>query len=82
MSLQTDTAEDWTISIQDHGCGISPDELPHIFERFHRSTSASNPNGTGLGLAIASQIAGRHGLRMDCESILKQGTTFRFRNSS
>ena len=78
ISLQTGDDENWEIILQDHGCGIAPDELPHIFERFHRSTSASNPNGTGLGLAIANQIANRHGLFMSCESTLHEGTTFRF----
>ncbi|MDR0285901.1 MAG: HAMP domain-containing histidine kinase, partial [Propionibacteriaceae bacterium] len=51
-----------TWSVQDHGSGIDPDHLPHVFERFQRDHSEINKDGTGLGLAIAKNIADRHGV--------------------
>ena len=68
----------WSIGIRDYGCGINAEELPHIFERFHRATDKSNPNGTGLGLAIANQIAERHDIQLRCESEPGKGTCFYF----
>ena len=52
------------LSVTDRGPGISPAQLPHIFERFHRSGKSENPTGTGLGLPIAKQIAQRHGIEI------------------
>lgn len=62
-----------TVSVTDHGAGISPDELERLFERFYKKTCTQNPYGTGLGLAIARQIADRHGAQLSAES--KDGTT-------
>ena len=67
----------WQIAIRDYGTGIDANELPHIFERFHRSHS-NNANGTGLGLAIASRIAERHSIQLHCESTPGQGSCFYF----
>ena len=69
----------WQVDLQDQGCGIAPEELPHIFERFRRARSEQNKNGTGLGLAIASEIAQRHAITLTCTSVLNQGTCFTFR---
>ena len=44
----------------DRGQGIPDDELPHVFDRFYRSTSARQVHGSGLGLAIVEQIADLH----------------------
>jgi PAS domain S-box-containing protein len=53
--------------VGDSGPGISPDELPHLFERFYRGNAAFDTNvpGTGLGLAIAREIVDRHGGRIE-----------------
>ena len=68
----------WTVAVRDHGCGISADELPHIFERFHRTHTTKNPEGTGLGLSIARHIAVRHAIRLYCESQPGNGACFTF----
>jgi two-component system, OmpR family, sensor kinase len=49
-----------TIEVRDDGPGVTPDRLPHIFERFYRAGPRQRP-GSGLGLAIAAEIAVAHG---------------------
>lgn len=44
------------ISIKDNGHGISEEELPHIFERFHKGANNTNPNSVGIGLALTKAI--------------------------
>jgi two-component system sensor histidine kinase MprB len=50
-----------TLTVRDHGPGVPPDELPHIFDRFFRAGNARDQPGSGLGLAIVKQVAERHG---------------------
>ena len=54
------TVADGTISVRDHGPGINPQDLPHIFDRFYRATNARTLPGSGLGLAIVRQVAETH----------------------
>ncbi|KIZ13739.1 sensor histidine kinase [Streptomyces natalensis] len=49
------------LTVRDHGPGISPDELPHVFERFWRSPSARSLPGSGLGLSIVARTAEQAG---------------------
>jgi two-component system sensor histidine kinase MprB len=49
------------LRVADNGPGIHPDDLPHVFDRFFRSTEARALPGSGLGLAIVRQCAERHG---------------------
>ena len=52
---------DTTVSVLDQGPGIPVDDLPHIFERFHRAVDARSTPGSGLGLAIVEHIVTAHG---------------------
>lgn len=64
--------------VQDTGIGIAPLDLPHMFEKFYRSTrrEAYKQRGTGLGLAIVKSIIERHGGEVGVRSQLGVGTTF------
>lgn len=62
--------------VSDTGPGISPEDLPHIFERFYRSHAVRAQRGTGLGLAVAQWIAQEHGGYIEVQSALGHGTTF------
>jgi signal transduction histidine kinase len=68
------------LQVRDSGFGISPDELPHIFERFYRgdrSRRRDHPaRGTGLGLCICQSVVRAHGGTIDVESTPGVGTRF------
>lgn len=70
--------EQFVVSVADTGPGISPDDAPHIFERFYRASSADQTSGTGLGLTIARRLVEAHGGEMWFESVPGAGTTFYF----
>jgi two-component system sensor histidine kinase MprB len=52
---------EWTITVDDQGPGISPEDLPKIFDRFYRAPSARSMPGSGLGLAIVHKAVTDHG---------------------
>jgi len=76
--ILSETESGKCIIIRDEGCGISPDDLPFVFERFYKQRSEENKTGTGLGLAIAKQIADRHGISIKITSNQGEGTEFAF----
>ena len=63
------------VTVKDTGSGIDPDLLPHVFDRFAKSTGS---RGSGLGLAIARGLVEAHGGTIDVESQPGTGSTFRF----
>jgi signal transduction histidine kinase len=67
------------IACEDHGIGISPDDQTQLFREFFRSDSAEvkAQAGTGLGLTIVDRIVGRHAGRIEVDSVLGEGSTFR-----
>jgi signal transduction histidine kinase len=74
-----DTGKAIRVSVQDTGCGISEENLPHIFEKFYRVADTEGyTQGTGLGLAIAKRIVEAHGGTISVESGRGVGSTFRF----
>jgi PAS domain S-box-containing protein len=73
-------AHEVQIEVQDHGRGIPPDKLEHIFERFQQVDASDSRamGGTGLGLAICRSIIAQHGGRIWVTSVEGQGATFAF----
>jgi two-component system OmpR family sensor kinase len=68
-------AEIW---VTDHGEGIAPDDLPHVFDSFFRSdrSRSRRRGGAGLGLALVEAIVAAHGGNVRAESTLGIGSTF------
>ena len=54
------TLHDGTLTVRDHGPGFKEDDLPYVFDRFHRAREARSKPGSGLGLAIVRQAAEAH----------------------
>lgn len=66
------------LRVSDTGTGIPDEELPHLFDRFHRVKGARSRSheGSGIGLALVSELVKMHGGRMEATSKLDKGTTF------
>lgn len=65
------------VSVTDTGPGIAPDEQGKVFDMYYRSPKTAGIKGTGLGLAIVKAAAEAHGGRVEFESTLGKGSTFR-----
>lgn len=67
------------LEVADTGPGIPAEHIPRLTERFYRVPGAEqlNPTGTGLGLAIVKHVLNRHQARLEIDSRLGQGSTFR-----
>ena len=74
MVKASQSATDFRISVIDQGPGISPSDLPYIFERFVRINRSIE--GSGLGLAIARTIAEAHHGELSVESVVGRGSAF------
>ncbi len=68
------------VTVSDTGSGIPKEELPYVFERFHRvdRSRSHETGGSGLGLAIVKAIISKHGGQVSVESDLGSGTTIHF----
>lgn len=66
-----------SVAVVDRGAGIPPRVLPHVFDKFFRAPD-TKPSGTGLGLWISRGLIEAHGGRLEAESVLGKGSTFRF----
>jgi signal transduction histidine kinase/DNA-binding response OmpR family regulator len=66
-----------TLRVEDTGTGIPADQLPHLFERFHRVEGAHGRTheGTGIGLALVQELIHLHGGRVQVASVFGEGTT-------
>ncbi|MDQ0881620.1 ATP-binding protein [Peribacillus sp. V2I11] len=69
-------ADEIHIGVKDHGAGISPEHLPHVFERFYRvdSSRARKTGGNGLGLSIARTLVGSFDGKLEIQSEVGEGT--------
>ncbi|MDJ0533891.1 MAG: ATP-binding protein [Xenococcaceae cyanobacterium MO_207.B15] len=64
--------------VEDTGCGIAPSELDTIFDAFIQTKQSSHRKGTGLGLAISRQFVNLLGGKISVNSVLNQGSIFKF----
>jgi PAS domain S-box-containing protein len=69
------------LRVEDTGTGIAAEDLPHLFERFHRVRGAKSRSheGSGIGLALVRDLVALHGGTVDAQSAPGAGTTFRVR---
>lgn len=70
-----------TIDVSDEGIGIPPEDLPHVFDRFHRASNVDDRRfaGMGLGLFLCRGIVEQHGGRIWVDSAVGTGSTFHVR---
>jgi signal transduction histidine kinase len=66
-----------SVTVEDFGIGIRPEDRPHIFKRFYQADRARADAGFGLGLSLAESIAGTHGASIEVSSVEGSGSTFR-----
>lgn len=68
------------ISVKDEGAGISPEDLPYVFDRFYKGEKAHTPKGSssGIGLSIVKRIIEQHNETITVSSRQGEGTCFTF----
>jgi signal transduction histidine kinase len=72
--IQTD-GDEVVVAVADAGDGIAPEDLPHVFEEFWRSSDAAKRSGSGVGLFIAKKIVDAHGGTIAVRSRPRSGAT-------
>ena len=77
ISAHQDTS-DIHVSVWDSGCGISPEDMVHVFERFFKTDKSRKEGGTGLGLSIAKQIMDKLDEQITVQSEVGKWTCFTF----
>src|SRR5436309_3159306 len=71
----SDHEADFEVAVSDSGCGIAPQHLPRVFDRFYRAESSRGSDGAGLGLALVKSIVDLHGGSANIQSEPGHGTT-------
>ncbi|MBW4513486.1 MAG: HAMP domain-containing histidine kinase [Scytonematopsis contorta HA4267-MV1] len=79
INVWTEDSKLW-IAVTDTGIGITPEDLPHVFERFWRADKSRNRHsgGSGIGLSITHRLVELQGGQIEVESDNGSGSTFRF----
>jgi two-component system, OmpR family, heavy metal sensor histidine kinase CusS len=72
---------DFEVTVSDNGCGIAPEHLPRVFDRFYRAEPSRGSDGAGLGLALVKSIVELHGGSAKIDSEIGRGTTVTLRFS-
>jgi signal transduction histidine kinase len=62
-------------TIRDHGIGILAEDLPHLFDAFHRGCNVRDIPGSGLGIVMVKRCVEMHGGTIECQSRVNEGTT-------
>ncbi|MFJ2489636.1 ATP-binding protein [Pseudomonas sp. NPDC087639] len=77
IELRVTCHNEWLrCEIRDQGKGIAAEELPDLFTQYRRFSSAHGIDGVGLGLSMVKAVIDHHGGRIECFSVVDQGTTF------
>lgn len=77
VHVQVRSSEGWlTCEIKDQGKGIVAEEIPQLFSQYRRFSSAQGIDGVGLGLSMVKAVVDRHGGRIECRSVVGEGTSF------
>jgi len=79
VAVRLSQADGWAqLSVEDTGTGIPEDEIPHLFERFHRVEGARgrSQEGTGIGLALVAELVKLHAGKVSVKSTVGRGSTF------
>ncbi len=79
VTLRPASADEIEVKVVDTGIGIPEEAMPHLFEEFYRAPNAKalDEVGTGLGLTIVKDLVDRYGGRIEVDSTLGEGSTFR-----
>ena len=72
--MLSEHADNVEVAVSDNGCGIAPEHLPRVFDRFYRAESSRGADGAGLGLALVKSIVDLHGGSATIESEVGRGT--------
>ena len=78
LVMNTDGKGQVFIAVKDTGCGISPEVLPRIFDRYYQVKGKHQASGTGIGLALVKSLADLHEGRLTVESTPGEGSKFTF----